>query len=172
MSDSARFETLYREHRGPVLAFLLRRCAQPADAADALLEVFTTAWRRIDDIPDGDAVRPWLFGVAYRTLANHARSRRRRVRLVDELAVALRPFEEQQAGTVADSEALETALDRLSDIDRAIVTLTAWEQFNSAEIGAILDLSPGTVRTRLHRARARLRTAIESDSQRYAAPAS
>jgi RNA polymerase sigma-70 factor (ECF subfamily) len=172
MSDSARFEKMYREHRGPVLAFLLRRCAQPADAADALSDVFTTAWRRIDDIPDGDAERPWLFGVAYRTLANHSRSRRRRVRLVDELAVALRRFEQQPAETVVDSEALETALGRLSDIDRAIVTLTAWEQFNSAEIGAILDLSPGTVRTRLHRARARLRTAIESDSQRYAAPAS
>ncbi|MFG1928736.1 RNA polymerase sigma factor [Cryptosporangium sp. NPDC048952] len=109
--------------------------------------MFTTAWRRIDDIPDGDAERPWLFGVAYRTLANHARSRRRRVRLVDELAVALRRFEQQPTGTVVDSEALETALGRLSDIDRAIVTLTAWEQFNSAEIGAILDLSPGTVRT-------------------------
>ncbi|TQS42360.1 RNA polymerase sigma factor [Cryptosporangium phraense] len=162
MSDSARFERLYREHRAPMLAFLLRRCAQPADAADALSDVFTTAWRRIDDIPDGDAERPWLFGVAYHTLANHARSRRRRVRLVDELTAALGRFRAPESDL--DSEGLESALARLSDVDRAIVTMTAWEQFNSVEIGAILDLSPGTVRTRLHRARARLRAALESEA--------
>ncbi|MFI5959192.1 RNA polymerase sigma factor [Cryptosporangium sp. NPDC051539] len=168
MSDSTRFERLYREHRAPVLAFLLRRCAQPADAADALSDVFTTAWRRIDDIPDGDAERPWLYGVAYRTLANHARSRRRRVRLVDELTAALGRLRGQAPSipteVAVDADALEMALGRLSDIDRAIVTMTAWEQFGSAEIGAILDLTPGTVRTRLHRARARLRTALESDA--------
>ncbi|SHN47217.1 RNA polymerase sigma factor [Cryptosporangium aurantiacum] len=157
-----RFETLYRAHRAPVLAFLLRRTDQPADAADVLAEVFTTVWRRIDDVPDGDAALPWLFGVAHRSLANHSRGHRRRLRLVDALASALGRFTRTTAA--GDHPVLDAALAELSDVDRTIVTLTAWEQRTPAEIAAILDLTPGTVRTRLHRARNRLRTALEEPS--------
>ena len=59
---------------------------------------------------------------------------------------------------------LDAALAARSDLDRTIVTLTAWEQCTPTEIGAILDLMPGTVRTRLHRARSRLRSALEEPS--------
>ena len=45
-ADEERFDALYRAHRMQILAFLLRRTQQPADAADVLAEVFTTAWRR------------------------------------------------------------------------------------------------------------------------------
>jgi RNA polymerase sigma-70 factor (ECF subfamily) len=153
-----RFDTLYRQHREPVLAFLLRRTEQPDDAADVLHDVFTTAWRRIDEIPDGDAARMWLFGVAYRALANHRRSRHRRNRLIDALTHALSTVFPASPGH--DHTELHEALQTLSSDDQAVLTLNAWEGLTPTEIGAVVGLDPRTVRVRLHRARQRLRAKL------------
>lgn len=155
-----RFDTLYRQNREPVLAFLLRRTEQPADAADVLHDVFTTAWRRIDEVPDGDAARMWLFGVAYRALGNHRRSQHRRNRLVDALTHALSTV--FNTASVHDHADLHEALQTLSSEDQAVLTLTAWEGLTPTEIGAVVGLDPRTVRVRLHRARQRLRAKLIS----------
>ena len=144
------FDNLYRQHREPVLAFLLRRTEQPADAADVLHDVFITAWRRIDEIPDGDAGRMWLFGVAYRTLANHRRSRYRRSRLIDALTHAVTTA--FGAAPAHEHTELHEALQTLSSEDQAVLTLNAWEGLTPTEIGAVVGLDPRTVRVRLHRA--------------------
>ena len=62
----SRFEALYATEGRRVLAYALRRTAQPADAADVLAEVFLVAWRRLDDVPAGAEARLWLYGVARR----------------------------------------------------------------------------------------------------------
>jgi RNA polymerase sigma factor (sigma-70 family) len=154
------FDKLYRQHREPVLAFLLRRTEQPADAADVLHDVFVTAWRRIADIPAGDAARMWLFGVAHRTLANHRRSRYRRNRLIDALTNALTTV--FAPSSASDHSALHEALQTLSSEDRVVLTLTAWEGLTPTEIGTVVGLDPRTVRVRLHRARQRLRSKLAS----------
>jgi RNA polymerase sigma-70 factor (ECF subfamily) len=77
-----RFEALYAEHYGRVLAYVLRR-APAAVASDVVADVFLVAWRRLEQVPD-DPV-PWLLGVARKTLANERRSGRRRAALVDAL---------------------------------------------------------------------------------------
>ena len=61
----AQFEALYAAEGRRVLAYALRRTAQPADAADVLAEVFLVAWRRLDDVPAGAEARLWLYGVAW-----------------------------------------------------------------------------------------------------------
>lgn len=150
-----RFDLLYRQHREQVLAFLLRRTEQPADATDVLHDTFVVAWRRIDEIPDGDAARMWLFGVAHRTLANHQRGRHRRRRLfsalTDAVATVWHPSPPQEYAT------LHGALDTLSADDRIVLTLSAWEGLSPTEIGLVLGVDAGTIRVRLHRARQRLR---------------
>ena len=75
----SRFDRLYEVNSGPILAYALRRVEQPADAADVVANTFLVAWRRLDDIPDGDRARLWLYGTARRVLANHYRSDRRAV---------------------------------------------------------------------------------------------
>ena len=75
-ADEVLLASIYRRHSAAVLAYALRRCA-PDDAADVASETFVVAWRRIADIPDEPAVRPWLFGVARRVLANQRRGIRR-----------------------------------------------------------------------------------------------
>ncbi len=83
------FERLYDAHFADVLAFALRRVADPADAADVTAETFLVAWRRLPDVPAGAAARAWLLGVARRALANARRGSRRRDGLADRLRAQL-----------------------------------------------------------------------------------
>lgn len=72
-----RFEQVYDAYSGLILAYAVRRTSDPADAADIVSEVFTVAWRRIEDVPAGEQTRPWLYGVARRVLSRHHRGNRR-----------------------------------------------------------------------------------------------
>jgi RNA polymerase sigma-70 factor (ECF subfamily) len=164
-----RFEQLFQAYYEPVLGYALRRVEQPADAADILAEVFLVAWRRIDDVPPGADARPWLYGVARRTLSTSKRGRRRRDRLGDRLRTHL--TETAPAADHLDWEAsaqVRAALRRLSDDDRELLTLVGWEGLAPVEIATVFDLEPGVVRVRLLRARRRLRRelAMEADMKR------
>ena len=68
-SAEERFTALFEATRLPLLAYAVRRVADPADAADVVAETYLVAWRRLDDVPAGADARPWLFGVARRVLA-------------------------------------------------------------------------------------------------------
>jgi RNA polymerase sigma-70 factor (ECF subfamily) len=80
-----RFEAVYRELYAPVCGYTLRRIRQPDDAAEVVAETFATLWRRFDACPQGDELRPWLFGVARRVAANQRRGERRRTALGQRL---------------------------------------------------------------------------------------
>ncbi len=157
----ARFSRVYRSTRAEILAYLLRRAPQREDAADLLGEVYLAAWRRIDDVPEGDAARLWLYGVARRVLANSYR-RQRTVRNVAGVLRAELIARDVAAIDTADAKivAVHDALDALDADDRELLTLTAWEQLTPAEIAGMTGAAPGTVRVRLHRARARLRAEL------------
>src|SRR4051812_4741820 len=81
-SADGSFEDAYRSSGTPVLGYALRRAETREDAFDVVAETFATAWRRRADLPaDPDEVRPWLFGIARRCLANATRSTHRATRL-------------------------------------------------------------------------------------------
>jgi RNA polymerase sigma factor (sigma-70 family) len=151
-----RFERLFDEHRRAVLGYALRRVADPADAADVVAETFLVAWRRLDAMPAGEAERPWLLGVARRVLANQRRGSVRRHelarRLAGELTVQL-PAEQ----TSAERDVVHEALSRLSEQDREVILLSAWDGLTPTQIAGVVGLRAVTVRSRLLRARRRLR---------------
>lgn len=72
-----RLRALFRQHHAAVRGYALHRAIQGADADDLVGEVFTVAWRRLDDVPADDAL-PWLLAVARNVQLNQARSARRR----------------------------------------------------------------------------------------------
>lgn len=160
----AQFEALYAAEGRRVLAYALRRTAQPADAADVLAEVFLVAWRRLDDVPAGAEARLWLYGVARGVMANHRRSLRRRERLGRRLAGTLTehlvpdPAELTELG--GGDDAVRAALARLTPTDREVIQLSIWEGLSAPEVATVLGVPPATVRTRLHRARRRLRSLL------------
>ena len=149
----ARFTDLFDRTHGALLAYAVRRVADPSDAADVVAETFVVAWRRLDDVPPDDAARPWLFGVARRVLANHYRGERRRLALADRLR-------EQVVEVVPPHEpadpTLLRAMDALPPDDRELLRLVAWEELARDEIALVLGVPRATVRVRLHRARRRL----------------
>src|ERR1044072_5878697 len=69
---------MYRQTHEQILGYAMRRCSSPEDAADVVAETYVVAWRRIAELPRGEAGRLWLYGVARRVLANHRRGERRR----------------------------------------------------------------------------------------------
>jgi RNA polymerase sigma-70 factor (ECF subfamily) len=149
------------------LGFALRRCASREDALDVTAETFLVAWRRRDDMPtEVDDVRAWLFGVARGCMANLARGDRRSQRLGQRLAETLEVTTLPDPARIhegrIDTQMVRQALDELSTDDRELVALTAWEGLTPTQAGAVLGLSPGAARSRLHRARLRLRASLTS----------
>lgn len=167
MSDprATRFRALYDEHFDAVLGFALRRADRSEDAADVTADTFLVLWRRLDHAPEDDAVRPWLYGVARRTLANQRRGEGRRAalgqRLREQLATATRTLD--PADDVAQRADLAFAMARLSARDEEVLQLHLWEGLESREIAEVLGLTVAVVRPRLSRARSRLRDLLGND---------
>jgi RNA polymerase sigma factor (sigma-70 family) len=163
------FDDVYRTSGTAVLGYALRRAGSREDALDVVAETFAIAWRRRADMPaDPPEVRPWLFGIARRCLANAARSTYRAGRLGSRLADSFDHGTVPDPSTVLEnrvhSRAVVAALDELSPEDRELLTLIAWEELTPAQAATALGLAPGTARVRLHRARTRLRAALSSTS--------
>lgn len=158
MTPDERFAALFERTHRPLLAYALRRVSDPADAADVVAETFLVAWRRLDDVPAGEAARPWLFGVARRVLANHYRGERRRDALADRLRDQLTEVVPQPAEPEPPALA---AMRRLPDADQEVLRLLAWEELAHDEIAQVLGVSRAAVRVRLHRARRRLREQMD-----------
>jgi RNA polymerase sigma-70 factor, ECF subfamily len=166
-----RFRRLFAATERELLAYVLRRVDRAEDAADVVAETFLVAWRRLDKIPPGDEARLWLYGVARRQLANQRRGQLRRSRLADRLRAEL-PAAVARARSPEDHRvaAVHAALARLEEEDREILRLTSWEGLTPSEIAAVMGEPAVTVRSRLHRARKRLRSELlEQDA---GAPAS
>jgi RNA polymerase sigma-70 factor (ECF subfamily) len=147
-----RFRALYDESYPRVMAYVTRRARTRDDVEDVVSEVFTTAWRRFDSLPE-QAV-PWLFGVARRTLANHYRALDRKHRLQ-------RRVESEPDTEPGEFDAIHEALDRLRPDDREILTLNAWDDLDSPEIAVVLGLPATTAAVRLHRAKKRFARELE-----------
>lgn len=166
-----RFEALYASHHAHVFGYVMRRCDRAEDAADAIAETFLVAWRRLDEAPQGDNLRLWLYGVARRVLANQRRGERRRLALADRLRSDLSA--QSAAGhdlVLGDHAFLRAAFNSLSPGDRELLALEAWEELSSEQMATVLGCSSGAARTRLHRARRRLQLALASTRAAPAEP--
>jgi RNA polymerase sigma-70 factor (ECF subfamily) len=156
---TARFERLYPLVRDPLARYLARRAA-PDSVEDLFAEIMTIAWRRIRDVPDGDEL-PWLYGVARRVLANHRRASGRLGRLLERIALVERGVDPGWPPEPSGDPALAAALARLSAADAEVLRLWAWEELAPREIARVLDITPNAASIRLHRAKGRLRAALE-----------
>ena len=159
------FSVVFERHHAQVHRYLARRLG--ADLADELAaEVFAVAFskrRRYDPaFPDA---RPWLFGIATRLAHRHWRREERELRAYARTGLdPASPSHEERVAARTDSAAagpaLAAALAALTRDERDVLLLYAWEELGYPEIAAALSISPGTVKSRLHRARARVRQSL------------
>lgn len=161
-TDAERFAALYDSHAATLYRYAYQRVGEQA-AQDVVADTFLAAFQQRSDYDRsrGD-VRPWLFGILTRKLARHHRTERARYRatamaagetFVDGPAerVAARVSAGAQRAVLAD------ALGRLSVGDRDVLLLIAWGDLSYEEVAAALDIPLGTVRSRLNRARRKVR---------------
>jgi RNA polymerase sigma-70 factor (ECF subfamily) len=157
------FADLFDRHAPALRRYVARRLG-PSLADDIVSDAFLTAFRRRGhyDTSHPDA-RPWLYGIAARLISRHRRVEVRLYRAlvrsgVDEIA---EPYAERVDDRVAAQQAgLAAALAQLSPGDREVLLLIAWADMSYEDVARALDIPVGTVRSRLHRARARTRLAL------------
>ena len=157
-SQEARFNLLYERHLDAVRAYAWRRA--PGLADEIVAETFLVAWRRLPDVPE-DAL-PWLIGVARNVRANLHRSDRRQGALVQRLGPEP-ATEPDPLASVDEREALRGALAGLSETDREVLLLTAWDDLDRGQVAKALGCSRANVAVRLFRARRRLEAALGED---------
>ena len=156
-----RFDALFASYSSDIVAYCGWRAGSGSDAQDAAAEVFLTAWRRLDALPEGDAVRVWLYATARRVIANQRRSSRRRAALYERLALDAASARQEPPPSNREETLVHEALRRLGPRDREVLLLAEWEGLSPAQIAAVLGCLAMTARGRLHRARRRFRTVFE-----------
>lgn len=153
-------ERLYREHHASVFAYVARRAGRDV-AHDIVADTFLVAWRKLHSVPAQPL--PWLIGIARNRLANHDRSARRRHRLLFRLeAYAPRNETDGAEESSPEKHGLAEAFGRLSDADREILALVAWEELSLREASLALGVSYIACRVRFHRAKARFKQQMQA----------
>ncbi len=154
MNDDAEFRTLFAATYPMVVRYTRHRGLAGQDLEDIVAATFEVAWRRFGTVPDGDDALPWLIGVARNHIRNHRRRAIRDQGLLERLPPPY-PDAGPAAGTLRWGD-IRRALDALSEADRELILLVAWDELTPAQAARALGISPGAARTRLHRARTRL----------------
>jgi RNA polymerase sigma-70 factor (ECF subfamily) len=136
-----------------------RITGNPADAEDLVQETLLRAFRGFDRFTSGTNLPGWLFTILYRVRTDALRRAGRAPRMeeLDEEALSVPPPQEALANGGQD---LERALATLPEPFRAAVVLRDIEELSYAEIAEVLQVPTGTVMSRIHRGRARLRAAL------------
>ncbi len=161
--DEQSFGLLYRRHAHTLYNFCFRRTADWAFAEDLTSIVFLEAWRQRGRVQvDARGLLPWLYGVATNLLRRRVRQRLRR----DAAFARVLPtekaddFSEDVAARLDDEQRMREILglmERLPLVDQEVLVLFAWQGLTYEETAVALGIPVGTVRSRLSRARYRLR---------------
>ena len=169
--DVDAFNRLVLDHERPVYSLAYRLLGNSEDAADATQEAFLNAYRAIQGFR-GEAVRPWLFRIAVRCCYDQLRRRKRRredsLEGDDDDDLSLDPPADTRLGPEPSAMRAETAaviehtLQQLPFDQRTIVSLCDVEGMSYEEAAAITNAELGTVKSRLSRARARLRDLLRA----------
>jgi RNA polymerase sigma factor (sigma-70 family) len=158
------FGVVFERHFGAILRYLRRRLGdQPAEEATA--QTFFVAFDQRGRFDRGRAdARPWLFGIATNVARHHRRGEVRELRAIAALGPEASTADERSE-TRVDAERLRGPLARcLAELPAAeadVLYLLVWAELDQPEIAAALEIPLGTVKSRLSRARRRLRAALD-----------
>ncbi|WP_433337212.1 RNA polymerase sigma factor [Spirillospora sp. CA-294931] len=165
LDDPERFAELFDRHHRRIHAYVARRLGTQA-ADDIVAETFLAAFRRRASYDlDRPLARPWLYGIATTLIARHRRAEERHYRALQRTGAD--PLPEPMADAVITRVVAEShervlggALAGLARGDRDVLLLVAWGGLTYEEVAQALEVPVGTVRSRLHRARRRVRAAL------------
>jgi RNA polymerase sigma factor (sigma-70 family) len=171
-SLAAEFERIYRANAGAITEYFARRCTDPHTVADLVSDTFVQAIKSFGTFdPRRGTARAWVFGIARRVFAtycetiNHQQDKARRLGSrreldADEVGELIHRIDAERRG-----RHLLTELEALPELDRALVEMVDLAGLQPKEAASALGISRGAARTRLMRARARLRKTIQDSTQ-------
>lgn len=157
------FAAVYRRHAGTILRYTRSRLTLEV-AEDATHEVFVRAFRQRDRYePRSPTALPWLYGIAAHVIADLYRHEARHLRALERVVQARGPDEtaEHAGADGAVAPELVAALEDLTPEERETLLLAVWGELSYDEIAIALEIPSGTVRSRISRARSRLRAALD-----------
>jgi RNA polymerase sigma-70 factor (ECF subfamily) len=165
LADPDAFGDLFERHASDIYGFCFRRTGDGRASEDLAQAVFLEAWRRRNEVELApEEVRPWLFGVALNLVRNQKRSLRRHRAALARLP---RPrsdadLGEELAQRLDDERRAREVLDHLRGLSRGeqdVIAMCAWAELSYEQAATVLGVPVGTVRSRLARARAKLKEA-------------
>ncbi|MEU7820845.1 sigma-70 family RNA polymerase sigma factor [Catellatospora sp. NPDC049133] len=176
--DAGAFAELFDQYARSVYNHAFRLTADWSTAEDVMAATYLQAWRSRERISDeGGSLRPWLLGIATNEARNHTRSNRR----YRAAASALHADEftapdhaDEVAGRLDDSGRITAAIDALASLrrpEREVITLCLWEGLDYESAAQALGIPVGTVRSRLSRARTKLRKLVDETPRSTRNPA-
>lgn len=165
--DIAAYEELVRHYQDIAFRAAYLVTGNPQEAEDAAQEAFIKAFYALGRFKQGAAFRPWLLRIVTNEARNRQRSVNRRARLALQVAGArpsddAAPSPEAAALAREDEQELLDSLAELAEGDRLVIAYRYFFDMSEAEMAAALDCRPGTVKSRLSRAMARLRERLAS----------
>jgi RNA polymerase sigma-70 factor, ECF subfamily len=181
VSPDIKFEEIYRQYRTRIYHYLVRLVGE-YEAEDLAQEVFIKAGKSLHSFEGFSQVSTWLFRIATNTALDRLRSNAYKKETVDsvELESINATGHDQDVWVKSRSKApddllirkemsdcVRSIIDSLPESDRMVIVLSETEGFSDQEIAVILSLKVGTIRVRLHRARAKLKEKLESACDFY-----
>jgi RNA polymerase sigma-70 factor (ECF subfamily) len=163
--EAAAFEELVMTYQHRVFGVALRMLGNAAEAEEVAQEAFVRAHRGLGDFRGDSKLSTWLYAITSRLCLNRLTSGERRLARQGEEVLLRLSDANPRPDTVLERGELEAALARaiaeLPEDRRIVVVLRDLEGLSYEEIAQALELELGTVRSRLHRARADLRDKLE-----------
>jgi RNA polymerase sigma factor (sigma-70 family) len=172
LRDPDAFAELFHRHSEEIGRYVTRRVG-PEAAEDIVAETFLVAFRRRSsyDLSREDA-RPWLYGIATNVMRSHRREELRSLRTLARtgvdpvLAESFTDRVDGQVAAAATSRLLAPALARLNAGQRDVLLLTAWAGLTLDQVAEVLGIPTGTARSRLNRARTKIRAALAAQERK------
>jgi RNA polymerase sigma-70 factor (ECF subfamily) len=162
--DVSAFDTLVHRHLRRAFSLAYRVLRHREDAEDLVQDAFMIAYQRLDTFEEGRPFAPWFMRILLNRALNARKARAiRRTDDVPDDAAAVAPSPDREAEASDERARVRRALARLPERQRLVLEMFELEGYSAAEVGAILDISVGTVRWYAHEARAALRRALAED---------
>jgi len=179
-SKSKRFDRLVQPHLKTMFTFAYRLTGREHDAEDLVQDVVVKLYPRLDELESVDHLRPWLHRVLYRHFVDTIR-KRPAGREINTSALDLHdeqtPFLETRVGSEPDplanvegdirSQTLKRLLGELHPDQRTLLLLHDADGWRQEDIAEVLDVPIGTIKSRLHRTRALLRTKLQEELEPF-----